>query len=47
MLALAVTKSLHELGHAVTATRYGLRVAHMGVAFLVLWPMLYTDTGES
>ncbi len=47
MLALVVTKSLHELGHALTATRYGLRVAHMGVAFMVMWPMLYTDTGES
>ncbi len=46
LLALAITKSIHELGHALTATRYGLRVAHMGVAFLVLWPVLYTDTGE-
>lgn len=47
LVALAITKSLHELGHAFTATRLGVRVAHMGVAFLVLWPMLYTDTGES
>lgn len=47
LFALALTKSLHELGHALTATRYGLRVAHMGVAFVVMWPMLYTDTGES
>lgn len=47
LLALAVAKSLHELAHALTATRYGVRVAHMGVAFIVLWPMLYTDTGES
>lgn len=46
-VALTVTKSLHELGHAFTATRYRVRVAHMGVAFLVLWPVLYTDTGES
>ena len=46
-LALAFAKTVHELGHAFTATRYGVRVAHMGVAFLVLWPMLYTDTGES
>ncbi len=46
-VALMLAKSLHELGHAVTATRAGVRVAHMGVAFLVLWPMLYTDTGES
>lgn len=47
LVALAVTKSLHELGHALTATRYGLRVAHMGVAVVVLWPMLYTDTAEA
>ena len=46
-LALIVAKTLHELGHALVATRLGLRVGHMGVAFLVLWPMLYTDTGES
>lgn len=45
--ALAVAKSLHELAHAYVATRYGVRVAHMGVAFLVLWPLLYTDTAES
>ncbi len=47
MLALVVSKTLHELGHAVVATRLGVRVAHMGVALLVMWPMLYTDTGES
>lgn len=46
-LALSFAKTLHELGHAVTATRLGVRVAHMGVAFLVMYPMLYTDTGES
>lgn len=46
-LALAVAKTLHELGHALVATRLGLRVAHMGIAFVVMWPMLYTDTGES
>ena len=47
LIALALAKSIHELAHAITATRYDVRVAHMGVAFLVLWPMLYTDTGES
>jgi putative peptide zinc metalloprotease protein len=46
-LALMFAKTLHELGHAYTATRYNVRVAHMGVAFLVMWPMLYTDTSES
>lgn len=46
-VALLFAKTLHELGHALAATRYGVRVAHMGVAFLVMLPMLYTDTGES
>jgi len=46
-LALMVAKTLHELGHALVATRLGLKVGHMGIAFVVLWPMLYTDTGES
>ena len=46
-LALIVGKTLHELGHALVATRMGLNVAHMGIAFVVMWPMLYTDTGES
>ena len=45
--ALLFAKTVHELGHALVATRYGVRVAHMGVAFLVMLPMLYTDTGES
>jgi putative peptide zinc metalloprotease protein len=46
VFALIGAKALHELGHALTATRYGVRVPQMGVAFLVMWPMLYTDTSE-
>jgi putative peptide zinc metalloprotease protein len=45
--ALTLSKVLHELGHAVTADRYGCRVPTMGVAFLVLWPVLYTDTSDA
>lgn len=45
--ALMLAKTLHELGHALVATHFGVRVAHMGIAFVVMWPMLYTDTGES
>ena len=45
--ALVLSKLLHELGHALMSTRHGVRVGHMGVAFLVMWPMAYTDTGES
>ncbi|MFA9438062.1 HlyD family efflux transporter periplasmic adaptor subunit [Uliginosibacterium sp. sgz301328] len=46
-VALSAAKLLHELGHAFTAYRHGCRVAHMGVAFLVMWPVLYTDTNEA
>jgi len=44
--ALICVKFLHELGHAFTAKRYGCRVPAMGVAFLVMWPVAYTDTNE-
>lgn len=45
--ALVFSKCWHEFGHAFMATRFGVRVGHMGVALLVMWPMAYTDTGES
>lgn len=47
MISLVVVKSFHELGHAYALTRYGGRVATMGVAFLVMFPVLYTDTTDS
>ncbi len=46
-IALGFAKLAHELGHAITAKRFGCRVPTMGIAFLVLWPMLYTDTGDA
>jgi putative peptide zinc metalloprotease protein len=46
-VAILVVKFLHELGHAFTAKRFGCRVPAMGVAFLVMWPMAYTDTNET
>ena len=45
--ALFAVKLLHELGHAFTAKRYGCRVPTMGLAFLVMWPVAYTDTNET
>ena len=46
-VALTCAKVLHEFGHAYTAHRHGCRVPAMGVAFLVMWPVLYTDTNEA
>ncbi|MBP2306293.1 secretion protein HylD [Azospirillum melinis] len=46
LIALVFAKLLHELGHAFTAKRYGCRVPTMGVAFLVLFPVAYTDVTE-
>jgi putative peptide zinc metalloprotease protein len=46
-VALGFAKVVHELAHAFTAKSYGCRVPTMGVAFLVMWPMLYTDANET
>lgn len=46
-LSLSFAKVLHEFGHALTAQRFGCRVPTMGVAFLVMMPVLYTDTNEA
>ncbi len=46
-IAIIIVKSLHELGHAVTAARYGCRVPSMGICFMVLVPMLYTDVTDA
>lgn len=46
-LALLTAKVLHELGHAYTAKRFGCRVPTMGVALMVMWPVLYTDTSAA
>jgi putative peptide zinc metalloprotease protein len=46
-VTLIAAKILHELGHAYSMTRHGGRVPTMGVAFLVLYPVLYTDTSDA
>lgn len=46
-LALFISKAVHELGHSYTAYRYGCRVGSIGVVFIVLTPMLYTDASEA
>jgi putative peptide zinc metalloprotease protein len=42
-LALTFVKAVHEFAHACTAKHFGCRVPTMGIAFLVLWPVPYTD----
>ena len=39
-----VIKFIHEMAHAFTAVKNGVYVPHMGVAFIVLYPVLYTET---
>lgn len=46
-LTLAVVKSAHELGHAYIAKKYGCRVGSIGVAIMLLFPVLYTDTSDA
>ena len=46
-IALSFVKVIHELAHGLTAKRFGCRVPTMGLAFLVMWPVLYTDVNET
>ena len=46
-ITLVFVKCLHELGHAYVAKHYGCRVSAIGIAFLVFFPFLYTDTTDA
>lgn len=46
-VSLVFIKVLHELAHAYTTIRYGCKVPTMGVALLVMFPILYTDTSDT
>jgi len=46
-IALGLAKSIHEMGHALMAKRQGCRVPSMGIAFMVLYPVLYTDVTDA
>lgn len=43
-IAFTFVKILHEAGHAYRCKEYGIPVPNCGIAFLVFWPVLYTDT---
>jgi len=46
-LALVILKACHELGHAISAYRFGCRVPTLGLAFMVFIPLLYTDVTDA
>ncbi len=43
-IAFTVVKVMHEAGHAYKCKQYNVPVPACGLAFLVFWPVLYTDT---
>lgn len=47
MLALAGAKMVHELGHALVAKHFDVRVPSAGLAFVVFWPRFYTETTDA
>ncbi|MDM8538032.1 hypothetical protein QUF70_14850 [Desulfobacterales bacterium HSG17] len=47
LLCLFLLKAGHEFAHAYTTKAMGLHVRSMGVFFIVIWPLLYTDTTDA
>ena len=46
-VAIVLVKAAHELGHAYTAVALGCRVPTIGIAFMLLAPLLYTDVTDA
>jgi putative peptide zinc metalloprotease protein len=46
-VTLFLAKIFHELGHAYVAAAMGVRVRSMGLAFMLMTPMLYTDVTDA
>jgi len=46
-VVLVGSKVLHELAHAVTARRYGVRCESMGILLLIFTPCLYCDVSNA
>lgn len=43
-ISFTLVKIMHEAGHAYKCKKYNIPVPNCGLAFLVFWPVLYTDT---
>lgn len=46
-LTITLIKVIHEFSHAYTAKNYNVRVPAIGAAFILFWPVLYTDVTDS
>jgi putative peptide zinc metalloprotease protein len=46
-ITLFCVKILHEFGHAYAAVRFGCRVPVIGIAFMMMAPVLYTDVSDA
>ena len=44
LLTTVAVKVAHEFSHAYMATKYGVPVTTMGIALIVLYPVLYSET---
>lgn len=42
-----ITRALHELGHAISCKRFGIRVPDIGLFFILGTPCVYCDVSES
>lgn len=47
LLAIGLTKILHELGHGLTCRHFGGECHEIGLMFLVFAPCLYCDTSDA
>lgn len=45
--AILTVKFIHEFSHAYVAKLLNVRVPSMGVAFIIMWPVLFTDVTDS
>ncbi len=45
-VTISCIKVVHELAHAYSAKNYDVYVPSMGLALIVLWPVLYTDVTD-
>ncbi len=47
VFTIVILKMVHELGHGLVARHYRCRVPLMGVAFMLLTPMLFTEVSDA